>query len=153
MTTRARRMTELLVTMAVCAAAAVAFLALWGGFPHDPTTFEVLRTDTVDGELQARVRWVDDDGIPHVGDVPLPQELKDADRVALAREPDGSLVAVAPEQQESWWFVGFAAVAGALFGVTVIASTRGLGFLTGRGEAGTTSPERVREDRGFYWRW
>ena len=44
------------------------------------------------------------------------------------------------------------ALIGAMFGLVIVNSLRGHGFVRGTGEPGSMQPADVDEDRGFYWR-
>lgn len=157
MTPRRSGLVQLFGVPLVLAALAVGLLLAFVNLPVDPVMAEIESTSVtiVDGEMRARIKWPAGETEVHLVDVVIPPEYQMETRVPIDVFSDGTV-----EIRDSnrgfkvppVWLLVIVALIGAMFGLVIVNSLRGYGFVRGTGEPGSMEPADVDEDRGFYWR-
>jgi hypothetical protein len=139
------------------AALAVGLLLVFANLPVDPVMAEIESTSVtiIDGEMRARIRWPAGETEVHLVDVVIPPEYQTETTVPIDVFSDGTVEIRNPDREFKVPPVSLlviVALIGAMFGLVIVNSLRGHGFVRGTGEPGSMQPADVDEDRGFYWR-
>jgi hypothetical protein len=105
---------------------------------------------TRDGNTTAQVSWRDHDGIVRHAVIEIPDP--EASTVTIAVSGDEVRALRSPILWPNPVFIAVLGGVGLLLGIVVRLSLAGYGYVRGTGLPGESTPEEVREDRGFYWR-
>jgi hypothetical protein len=140
----------------VLAALAVGLLLVIVNVQVDPVMAEIEPTSVtvIDGEMRARIRWPAGEMEVHLVEVVIPAEYQTETTVPIDVFSDGTVEIRGSDQGIKLppvWLMVIVALIGAMFGLVIVNSLRGYGFVRGTGEPGSMQPADVDEDRGFYW--
>ena len=139
------------------AALAVGLLLVFVNIRVDLVMAEIEPTSVtvIDGEMRARIKWPAGATEVHLVDVVIPPQYQTETTVPIDVFSDGTVEIRDSDlgiKLPAVWLLVIVALIGAMFGLVIVNSLRGYGFVRGTGEPGSMQPADVDEDRGFYWR-